>query len=126
MVNCGGISWSGSFNGRIFALKRCKTTFCRNAIIETLGNLIPVVISNTVAIAILILSMLNGNVSWQVQVTIVFGLPIILGLIFHMAFLAPVSHMNAGQFLLQCLPLVLVTMFTGMGGIIPSGFTTGE
>jgi len=102
-----------------FALKRCKTTFCRNAIIETLGNLIPVVISFTVAMAILILSTLTGNVSWQIQVTIVFGLPIILGLILHMTFLAPVSHMNAGRFLLQCLPLVLVTTFTGMGGIIP-------
>jgi len=102
-----------------FALKRCKTTFCRKAIIETLGNLIPVVISFTMAIAILILSMLTGSVSWQIQVIIVFGLPIILGLIFHIAFLAQVSLMNAGRFLIQCLPLVLVTTFTGMGGIIP-------
>ena len=36
-----------------------------------------------------------------------------------MVFLAPVSHMNAGRFLIQCLPLILVTTLTGMGGIIP-------
>ena len=102
-----------------FAFKRCKTTFCRNTIIETLGNLIPVVFSYTAGLAILVLSKLSGNGTWQIQVSMMFGLPIILGLVFHMVFLAPVSHKNAGRFLLQCLPLVLVTTFTGLGGIIP-------
>ena len=101
------------------ALKRCKSTSCRNAFIETLGNLTPVVVSYTVAIAILILSMLSGSVTWQIQFTLMFGLPIIIGLVFHMAFLAPVSNKNLGRFLLQCLPLVLVTTFMGLGGIIP-------
>ena len=102
-----------------FALKRCKTTFCRNAIIETLGNLIPVVVSYIMAILILVLSMLSGGVTWQIQVSIMFGLPIIMGLVFHMAFLAPFSHKNAAWFLIQCLPLVLVTAFIGLGGITP-------
>jgi hypothetical protein len=102
-----------------FALKRCKTTSCRNAIIETLGNLIPVVVSYTMGIAILVLSMLSGSVTWQMQVYMMFGLPIIIGLVFHMAFLAPLSNKNFGRFLLQCLPLVLVTTFMGLGGIIP-------
>jgi hypothetical protein len=102
-----------------FALKKCKTTFCRNTIIETLGNLIPVVVSYTLGLAILVLSKLSGSVSWQIQVSMMFGLPIILGLVFHMVFLAPVSHKNAGRFLLQCLPLVIVTTFIGLGGIIP-------
>lgn len=102
-----------------FALKRCNTTFCRNAIIETLGNVIPVVVSYTVGIAFLILSMLSGSVTWQMQVTMMFGLPIIMGLVFHMAFLAPVSNKNFGRFLIQYLPLVLVTTFMGLGGIIP-------
>ena len=66
-------------------LKRCKTTFCRNAIIETLGNLIPVVVSYTLGIAILILSMLSGSVTWQIQVSVMFGLPIIMGLVFHLS-----------------------------------------
>jgi hypothetical protein len=77
------------------------------------------VISFTITIAILILSTVTGSVSWQIQVILVFCLPLILGLIFHMAFLSPVSHMNTGRFLLQCLPLVMVATFTGMGGIIP-------
>ncbi len=102
-----------------FALKRCKTTFCQKVIIETIGNLIPVVVSYTVSIAILMLSMLSGNVSWQIQVSVMLSLPIILGLVFHMVFLAPVCNKNAGLFLLQCLPLVLVTTFIGLGGITP-------
>ncbi len=102
-----------------FALRRSKTTFCRNTIIETLGNLIPVVFSYTAGLAILILSKLSGNGNWQIQVSMMFGLPIILGWVFHMVFLAPVSHKNAGRLLLQCLALVLVTTFIGLGGIIP-------
>jgi hypothetical protein len=102
-----------------FALRRCKTTFCRNKIIETLGNLMPVVFSYTTGLAILVLSKLSGNGTWQIQVSMMFGLPIILGLVFHMVFLAPVSHKNAGGFLLQLFPLVLVTTFIGLGGIIP-------
>jgi hypothetical protein len=102
-----------------FALKRCKTTCCQIAIIETLGNLIPVMVSYTVGLAILVLSKLSGSVSWQIQVSMMFGLPIILGLVFQMVFLSPVSHKNTGRFLLQCLPLVLVTTFIGLGGIIP-------
>ena len=102
-----------------FALKRCKTACCRIAIIETLGNLIPVMVSYTVGLAILVLGKLSGSVSWQIQVSMMFGLPIILGLVFQMVFLSPVSHKNTGRFLLQCLPLVLVTTFIGLGGIIP-------
>jgi hypothetical protein len=101
------------------ALKKCKTAFCRNAILETLGSLVPVVISITAVITILILSMLTGSVSWQIQVIVVFGLQLILGLIFHIAFLASASNKSFGQFLFQCLPLVLVTTFLGQGGIIP-------
>ena len=48
-----------------------------------------------------------------------FGLQLILGLIFHIAFLASASNKSFGQFLFQCLPLVLVTTFLGQGGIIP-------
>ncbi len=103
----------------LFALKRCKTTFCRNAIIETLGNLIPVVVSYIIVNTILILSMLSGNVPMPIQVAVMFGLPIIMGLAFHLAFLAPVSNRNFGRFLLQCVPMILVTTFTGLGGIFP-------
>jgi hypothetical protein len=103
----------------LFVFKRCKTSYCRNTIIETLGNLVPIVVSYTAGITFLTLCMLRGSTSWQFQVSIIFGLPFILGLLFHMAFLAPVSGKNFGRFVLQCLPLVLVTTFIGMGGIIP-------
>ena len=102
-----------------FALMKCKTILCRNVIIETLGTLVPVVVSYTVAIAILTLSMLTGNVSWYFQLSVIFGLPIILGVIFHAAFLTPYSHLNFGRVLLQFLPLVLVTTLLGLGGITP-------
>jgi hypothetical protein len=106
-----------------FALKKCKTNICRYAIIETLGNLVPLVISNTVALVLIILSMLSGNVSWQVQVAATFGLPIISGLLFHILFLVRVSNKNFGRFLNQCFPMVLVTTFFGLGGIIPVAMT---
>jgi len=101
------------------ALKACKTISCRNACIETLGSLIPVVVSYTVAISILILSTLSGKAAWQLQVGLMFGLPIIFGLAFHMAFLFAGIRKKRGSSLLRCLPLVLVITLLGLGGMIP-------
>jgi hypothetical protein len=115
VVSLGPVALMAGF----FAFKRCKTSYCRNTIIETLGNLLPIVISYTAGITFLTMSMLKGSTSWQFQVSTIFGLPLILGLLFHMAFLAPVSNKNIGRFAIQCLPLVLVTTFLGLGGIIP-------
>ena len=112
-----------TFLAGFFALKKCKTTFCRYTIIETLGNLIPLVISNTVAMVLIVLSSLSGSGSWQVQVAAIFGLPIILGLLFHTLFLASVSNKNFGRFINQCFPTVLVTTFIGLGGIVPVATT---
>jgi hypothetical protein len=106
-----------AFVAGFFALKRSKTTLCQSAVIETLGNLVPVVVAFTAGIAMLILNMLSGNVSWKVQMSIMIFLPIILGLVFHMAFLSPLSKENDGRLLLQCLPPVLVITLTGLGGI---------
>jgi len=38
------------------ALKKCRTAFCRNAFIETLGSDVPIVVSYTVALTILIIN----------------------------------------------------------------------
>ena len=103
---------------RFLTIKRNKNISCHNAIIETLGNLVPLVISCTVALAILILKTLSEGITWQYQIIIMFCLPIIVGLVFHMAFLAPVSNRNWGRFLIQRAPQVLVTTFMGLGGII--------
>ena len=48
-----------------------------------------------------------------------FGLPIIVGLVYHLAFLAPASNRSIGRFFIQRLPQVLITTFLGLGGIIP-------
>lgn len=101
------------------ALKICKTISCRDTFIETLGTLVPVVVSYIVAISILILSMLSGNATWQLQVGLIFVLPIIIVLFFHSIFLAPMSNRNPGQFLLNILGLLLITTFSGLGSMIP-------
>ncbi len=100
-----------------FAVKRCKPTLCRNALIETLGSLIPLVVSYTAAFTILILSLLSGNTKWQMQVIPMVVLPVIVAWVFYAVSLSPISQKNLGQILTQCLPLVLVTTFLGMGDI---------
>jgi hypothetical protein len=104
---------------RFLVIKKCKTAFCRDVLIETLGNLMPLVISYTLANAILVIKMLSGSVTLPVQLIMMFGLPIIAGLVFHFAFLAPVSKRNYGRFLAQRLPQLLITTFLGLAGIIP-------
>lgn len=104
---------------RYLVIKRCRSGLCKNALIETLGNLIPVVISYTVALSILVLKMLSGSAAVQIQLILMFGLPLIVGWIYHVVFLAPSSNLSIGRFLIQCLPQVLITTFIGLGGIIP-------
>jgi len=112
-----------AFIARFLAVKGSKTSFCHNALTETIGNLIPVVISYTVALGILILKMLSESVTSQFQILIMLCLPIIVGLVFHVALLAPISNRNFGWFLMQRLPQVFVTTFLGLGGIIPIAMT---
>jgi len=104
---------------RYIVNKRCRTELCKNVLIETLGNIVPVVISYTIALSILVLKMLSGSASDQIQLLLMFGLPIIVGWVFHIVFLAPVSNRSIGRFLIQRLPQVLITTFMGLGGIIP-------
>ena len=100
------------------AFRRCRTAVCRNATIETLGNLIPVVAASTLGLVFLILILVSGNVGWHIQIALMFGLPVILGLAFHLIFLAPYSSRSSGRFLMQRLPQVLITTCLGMGGSI--------
>jgi hypothetical protein len=104
---------------RYLVNKRCKTELCRNAMVETLGNLVPVVISYTIALSILVMKMLSGSAPLQIQLILMFGLPVIVGWVYHLAFLTPVSSRSTGRFFMQCLPQVLITTFMGLGGIIP-------
>ena len=104
---------------RYLVNKRCKTALCKSALTETLGNLVPVVISYTIALSILVMKMLSGGTSDQLQLLLMLVLPVILGWVYHLVFLAPVSNRGAGRFFLQCFPRVLITTFLGLGGIIP-------
>jgi len=104
---------------RLLPAGRASFSVLKYAIIETLGNLIPLVIAFTAVLAIMILMMLSGNASPQLQVILMFGLPLIFGLIFHTAFLASASKRNYFRYTIMRLPQVLVITFLGLGGIIP-------
>ena len=99
--------------------RRCKTDLCKDALIETLGNIVPVVISYTMALSILVMKMLSGGASDQLQILLMFGLPLIVGWVYHLVFLAPVSSRGIVRFFFQRFPQVLITTFMGLGGIIP-------
>ncbi len=104
---------------RYLSAKKSETSYTRIAIIETAGNLIPLIISYTAALSILITSMLSGSIAWHFQIITMLGLPLIVALVFHVALLAPVSKRNYGRFVLDRIPQVLITTFIGLGGIIP-------
>lgn len=101
------------------SLKRSRTALGKSALIETMGNLVPVVMSYTIALSILVMKMLSGGASEQIQLLLMLGLPIIVGLVYHLVFLAYVSNRSIGRFFLQSFPQVLITTFLGLGGIIP-------
>lgn len=104
---------------RYFVNKGCKTDLFRSAMTETLGNLVPVVISYTIALSILVMKALSGGASDQIQLLLMFLLPVILGWVYHLVLLAPVSSRGIGRFFFQRFSQVLITTFMGLGGIIP-------
>ena len=104
---------------RCLVVGKQNMTNWHKALIETLPDLVPLVISITLAIAILISTMFSGNATPLLQVALVFGLPLIAGLLFHLVYLYPHSSMSSGKFLARRLAQVMVTTFLGLGGIIP-------
>ena len=105
---------------RLLTVKINKTACWRAALVETLGDLVPVVVSYTVALVVVILLTISRGTSWQLQLAMMFGLPLITGLlVFHGPFLTSVSQMNFGKFLIQRMPQVLVTIIIGLAGVIP-------
>jgi hypothetical protein len=103
---------------RYFVKRRCRSQICRDALTGTLGNVVPVVISFTIGLSILVPKAFSGSVPQQLQFFLMLVLPLILGWIYHLAFLAPFSR-RKGLFIIQCLPQVLITTSLGLGGIIP-------
>jgi hypothetical protein len=104
---------------RFFAQRNQKKDMIRKALVETGGDLMPVVFSYTVALTSLIMITLSRGAGQGLQAAMMLGLPLLIGwLIFHVPAL---STMNIGRylrFLIQRLPLVLVTTFLGLAGIL--------
>jgi hypothetical protein len=102
---------------RYLVKKSSRSEITWNALTETLGNIMPVVISYTIGLSILITSSFSGGASQGLQLFLMLILPLILGWIYHLVFLARYS--SKGLFVIQRLPQVLITTFLGLGGIIP-------
>jgi hypothetical protein len=103
---------------KLIALNSGKKSIWRNALIETVGNLAPVVIAYLVSQIVLILKMISGGISEQQQALIIIGLPLLTAwIIFQSPLLAFAGKKYFGRFLFQRLPQVLVTTFLGLAGI---------
>ena len=103
---------------RYFVKRRCRSENLRNALTETLGNIVPVVISYTIGLSFLITRTISGGASQGLQLFLMLLLPLIVGWVYHLVFLTPLSN-RKGFFLVQRLPQVLITTFLGLGGTIP-------
>jgi hypothetical protein len=105
---------------KIFTQTSGNPSAWRKALVETTGNLIPLVIAYLVAQIILVLSMLSGGISQQEQILIIFGVPLLSAwILFQSPLLALAGKKNFVRFLFQRFPQVLVTTFLGLGGIFP-------
>jgi hypothetical protein len=97
-----------------------KTSIWRNALIETVGNLMPVIISYLVALLVMILKTVSGGISQQQQALLILTLPLLASwIIFQSPLLALAGKKNFLKFLFQRFPQVLVTTFLGLAGIFP-------
>jgi len=105
---------------KLIVLQPGKTTHLRNALTETIGDLVPVTIAYLVAQVIIILKAVSGGISEQQQVLLILGLPLFTAwIIFHSPPLAAAGKRNFGKFLFQRLPHVLVVTLLGLAGIFP-------
>jgi hypothetical protein len=105
---------------KLIAHNSTKTSAWRNALTETVGNLVPVIISYLVAIIVMILKMISGGISEQQQALLIIGLPLLAAwIIFQSPLLAFAGKKNFIKFLIERFPQVLVTTFLALAGIFP-------
>jgi len=104
-----------------FISQNCgKASVWRNALIETTGNLVPVIISYLVALIIMILKMISGGIGQQQQALLILTLPLLASwIIFQSPLLALAGKKRFFKFLFQRFPQVLVTTFLALAGIFP-------
>jgi hypothetical protein len=97
---------------RFLTINSGKTTIRQEAVIETVGNLVPVIIADLAAIIVMILKGISGGVSETAQAIFFLGLPVLISsIIFQSPFLAIAGKKNIFKFMFQRLPQVLVTTF---------------
>jgi hypothetical protein len=105
---------------KILVLKSVNKPIRQNAIIETTGNITPLIIIFLVSQVFIILKAVNGSISQQQQAMLIFILPLLASwIIFHGPVLALANKKNYIRFLFRRLPQVLVTTFLGLAGILP-------
>ncbi|TFG42323.1 MAG: hypothetical protein E4H43_03300 [Bacteroidia bacterium] len=103
---------------RLLVIHSHRRPYLKTALMETVGDLIPIVASYTVGLIIVVLKTLSQGSSWQLQIAVMFGLPLFAGwLVFHGPLLSATGKKKFGRFLFQRLPQVLVTTFLGLAGI---------
>ncbi len=86
------------------------------ALVETLGNLMPVVLSYTSGTTLLIVKLMNGNNAWQTQLALVVGLPVAATFLVHVLLVFTCSRGGYLRLLLNRLPQVLIINFLGLAG----------
>lgn len=109
-----------ALTAKIATMNSKKASVWRKALIETTGNLIPVVVSFLAAEIVMIINMISGGISEQQQILIILGLPLLSAWgIFHSPLLALAGKKNFFRFLYQRLPQTITTTFLALGGIFP-------
>jgi len=88
------------------------------ALTETLGSIVPVVISYTTGLSLLIVNTISGTVPETTQLLLMLVFPLVAGWIYHLVLLTSLSS-RTGLFIFQRLPQVLITTFLSLGGMIP-------
>jgi hypothetical protein len=91
-----------------------------NALLETTGNIFPIVIAFLVSQVIVILKMVGGGISQSMQLLMIFTVPLLSAwIIFHGPFLASAGKMNYFKVLFKRFPQVFITTLLGLAGILP-------
>jgi hypothetical protein len=105
---------------KFLTLNSGKISVCREALLETTGDIFPVVIAFLVSQVILILKMVAGGISQELQLLLIFAVPLLSAwIIFHGPFLASAGKKNYIKVLFKRFPQVLITTFLGLAGILP-------
>ncbi|MEE4176080.1 MAG: hypothetical protein V2I46_01080 [Bacteroides sp.] len=104
---------------RSLAKIKRETPVVRNSIIETTGNLIPIVIFFTLGLTLLILETISGTASPLFQLFLILILPLILVWLSQGILMVHLSQKGFPRFLFQRLLQAVISAFLSLAGIVP-------